>query len=262
MSPLGLMDADTKDKQIAPGTERGDGDGRAEPKPPPGERPRLEVSGTQVVAGALASVSAAVVASYFGTAGTVAGTATASVVTTIGGALYSVGLRRTSARLRQTGSVLPIPPIRPALPRTRLDRWRAWMRQRRWGLAAGVGLVFVLALAVVTLVELVGQRPLSGIAHGNPAGTTSIGSIARGENDPGNGDEPDDPSPAGTTTTTVPDGTTTTTTPSTSTPTSSPGTSGPSTTTSPSTTTTAESPTTTAAEPPETTDQSTPTSAG
>jgi hypothetical protein len=209
-------------------------------------------------------VSAAVVASHFGTAGTVAGTGVASVVSTVGAAVYSTGLRRTSARLRQTGSLLPLPPIRPALPRTRLDRWRAWLRQRRWGVAAGVGLVFVLALALVTLVELVGQRPMSGIVDRDSSGTTSIGSVARGENDPGGDDNSDDRSPSGTSTTTssVPD--TSTSTPSSSPPegesgTEPPGTSGSSTTTS---TSSAESPTTTAPEPPASTDQSTPTSAG
>jgi hypothetical protein len=267
-------ETDTGERQIAPGAERGNGNGRsgrAEPAPPGIERPRLEVSGTQVAAGALASVSAAVVASHFGTAGTVAGTGVASVVTTVGAAVYSAGLRRTSARLRQTGSLLPIPPIRPALPRTRLDRWRAWLRQRRWGVAAGVGLVFVLALALVTLVELVGQRPMSGIVDRDSSGTTSIASVARGENDPGGSDgddDSDDRSPSGTSTTTSTVPGTSTSTPSSSPPegesgTEPPGTSGSSTTTSTRTpTSSAESPTTTAPEPPGSTDQSTPTSAG
>jgi hypothetical protein len=267
-------ETDTGERQIAPGAERENDNGRtgrAAPAPRGIEQPRLQVSGTQVAAGALASVSAAVVASHFGTAGTVAGTGLASVVTTVGAAVYSAGLRRTSARLRQTGSLLPIPPIRPALPRTRLDRWRAWLRQRRWGVAAGGGLVFVLALALVTLVELVGQRPLSGIVDRDASGTTSIGSVARGENDPGGGDGSDggdDRSPSGTSTSTSTIPGTSTSTPSSSPPEGEsgmepPDTSGSSTTTSPRTpTSSAEPPTTTAPEPPASGDQSTPTSAG
>ncbi len=57
-----------------------------------------------MAAGALAAVSAAVVASLFGVAGTVIGAAVASVVSTVGAALYSESLRRTNAQLRRAGS--------------------------------------------------------------------------------------------------------------------------------------------------------------
>ena len=50
-----------------------------------------------MAAGALAAVSAAVVASLFGVAGTVIGAAVASVVSTVGAALYGESLRRTNA---------------------------------------------------------------------------------------------------------------------------------------------------------------------
>jgi hypothetical protein len=250
------MDAKTE-QQIAPGAELGAGGGRAESDSDepstPVAKPRLEVSGTQVAAGALASVSAAVVASYFGTAGTMIGTAVASVVTTVGGAFYSVGLRRTGAKLRQTGAVLPIPPIRPALPRTRMDRWRAWLRQRRWGVAAGVGLVFVLALAVVSLIELVGQRPLSGMTGSDSSGTTSIGRVVSGDSDSDSGDQPDATT---STTTTMPDGTTPSTT--TTVPDAEPEPETPTSSASSTTTLAEDGPTTTGAEPPAQTDQSTP----
>src|SRR4051812_11721851 len=47
------------------------------------------LSPVQVLAGALAAVSAAVIASLFGVAGTVVGAAVASVVSTVGAAIYS-----------------------------------------------------------------------------------------------------------------------------------------------------------------------------
>jgi hypothetical protein len=237
-------------------------DHRDEPHAP-SPRPRLEVSGTQVAAGALASVSAAVVASLFGAAGTLIGAAVASVVSTVGSAIYGVWIRHTGEKLRQTQGVLPFRPTLPTLrsiPKGRMERGRAWLRRRRWGVLAGIGLVFVATMAVVTLVEAVGQRPLSGIAGHDSSGTTSIGAVVRGD---GGGGDSDDDSPDGSSTTTTPgdDGAT-----STSTPTTSPSSDGadgddggdePSEAPDPSaSTSTPESPSTTATEPPASTDQS------
>src|SRR3954454_10525284 len=59
------------------------------------------LSPVQVLAGALAAVSAAVIASLFGVAGTVIGAAVASVVSTVGAAVYSAWMRRTHAGLRR-----------------------------------------------------------------------------------------------------------------------------------------------------------------
>jgi hypothetical protein len=228
-------------------------------------RPRLEVSGTQVAAGALASVSAAVVASLFGAAGTLIGAAVASVVTTVGSAVYGLWLRHTGAKLRQAQGVLPFRPTLPSIPRGRIERWRAWLSQRRSGVLAGVGLVFVATMAVVTLVEAVGQRPLSSIAGHDRSGATSIGAVVRGDSD-GSGSnsdsDSDDDSPDTTSTTTPGSGDEGTPT---STPTSSPGgepLGGGAPDSSATTSTTAGAPTTTAPEPPASTDQSTPTSAG
>ena len=229
-----------------------------EPRAAP-PRPRLEVSGTQVAAGALASVSAAVVASLFGAAGTVIGAGVASVVSTVGSAVYGVWIRHTGAKLRQTQGVLPFHPTLPSIPRGRIERWRAWLSQRRWGVLAGVGLVFVATMAVVTLVEAVGQRPLSSIAGRDSSGATSIGAVVRGDSD---GDDSDSDSP---------DSSSTTTTPGDDSPSSSTASTSPDVESEPSdspdssastSTSTPEVPTTTAPEPPASTDQSPPTSAG
>jgi hypothetical protein len=67
---------------------------------------RLGVSGTQVVAGVLASVSATVVTSFFGVGGTVAGAAVVGLVVTVGNAAYSLGIRRTTARVQQLQNML------------------------------------------------------------------------------------------------------------------------------------------------------------
>jgi len=60
------------------------------------------VTGTQVCASALASVSGAAMASVFGMADTIAGAALVSVVATVGSAVYSLWIRRTHEKLQQT----------------------------------------------------------------------------------------------------------------------------------------------------------------
>ena len=62
--------------------------------------PRLQISATQLIASALAAVTATIAASYLGVSGTVIGAAIASVVTVTGNAVYGHSLHRTSERVR------------------------------------------------------------------------------------------------------------------------------------------------------------------
>jgi hypothetical protein len=136
------------------------------------------VSLAQVLAGALASVSAAVVASYFGIAGTLLGAATTSVVIIIGGALYQRTLERTHGQLvrrwrdPQTGAVTRAEVTKAAPARGRI----------RWG-AVGGGLAAVLGLTfgAVTAVELLAQQPLAAMVQQEPppAGPTTLGVAVR-----------------------------------------------------------------------------------
>lgn len=192
------------------------------------EPPRLEVTGTQVLTSGLASVSAAVVASVFGVAGTVVGAAVVSVVATVGSAVYGVWIRRTQTRLQQSQAIRlpgrarsgagtttngsaagrrhatdaastpapqsPAPGDEDSSQPT--GGWRAWLSRRRWGVATAAVTVLVSSLAVVTLIELAGQRPLSAITGHEPSGRTSIGSLFGG----GDTDAPSEQTP----TTTVP----------------------------------------------------------
>ncbi len=191
------------------------------PSEPPGSAhsDRMGVTGTQVAASVLASVSAAVIASMFGVAGTIVGAAVVSVIATVGSAAYGLGIRRTKARLyklqglrltRPTGDAAPGqngadlddrddraarepaatetvgvepdpaagaatgPDGTTAVSPPRADTgWRAWLSQRRWSVAAGVAIVFVVSLACVTLIELVGDQPLSGESDRR----TSVGAL-------------------------------------------------------------------------------------
>ena len=60
------------------------------------DRPRLQLSATQIIASALAAVTATFGASYLGVAGTVIGAAVASVLTVVGNAVYSHSLQRVA----------------------------------------------------------------------------------------------------------------------------------------------------------------------
>src|SRR3954452_1230673 len=132
---------------------------------PPARRRRspFELSATQLVATALAAVTATVAASYLGVAGTVIGAAVASVVSAIGNAVYTHSLHRTRDRVRARGPVgrsLPAPvAARSSVPPT----LRAPERRPRpargpspWRVVAlGSVAVFATVLAFVTGIEVV-----------------------------------------------------------------------------------------------------------
>src|SRR5690242_6777130 len=115
-------------------------------RPTPDEPKKTSLSAAQVAASALAAVSSAVVASFFGVAGTLLGAALPSVITTVSASLYATSLKKTNDRLRQ---VIRSGPRRPAagtatrelpthtLP-TRLDPRRTPPRpiRPRWGRVA------------------------------------------------------------------------------------------------------------------------------
>jgi hypothetical protein len=136
-------------------------------------RDRLELSAAQVAASSLAAVSAAVLCSYFGVAGTVIGTAVASVVATIGSSLYSYSLRRTRNRLQrlhQAGAAAP--PVTAVLATAR-HQGRRLLPKLPWKIVLlGTANVFVFSIAVVTGIEGLINEPLSnavGVSHSQQA---------------------------------------------------------------------------------------------
>jgi len=164
------------------------------------EKPQgAQLSATQVAAGALAAVSSAVVASFFGLAGTLIGAALASVISTVSAALYSNSLQKTNEKLRRARGQLterqaavadaepaPAVPAAPAAPATKvlpahLDPRRAPDRRPRprWTrVAVYAAAVFALAMGIVTGIELIGQRPVSALVSGTETSTaTTIGAI-------------------------------------------------------------------------------------
>ena len=152
--------------------------------PPPTQR--LQLSATQLIASALAAVTATVAASFLGVSGTVIGAAVASVLTVCGNAIYGHSLKRTSERVR---TVVPSAgrrhpsAMRDETPTTAIGRTNAAptekkprkpLSRRQW--AIGVVGIFVAMLALVTTVELAAGRPLSDLLRGKSGqGTTVFG---------------------------------------------------------------------------------------
>jgi hypothetical protein len=148
----------------------------AEEKPAHGGLSLIQLSG-----GALAAVTAAVAASFFGVAGTLTGAAVGSVISTIAAALYSNSLSR-AARVSRTLVVRQT--LAPAAPRPQPEvaeppgeprpephpvQDSVWQRIN-WKpvLLVAAGL-FVAAMAVISVSELVLGHP---IANTSGSGTT------------------------------------------------------------------------------------------
>ncbi|TFV64525.1 hypothetical protein E4P41_01235 [Geodermatophilus sp. DF01-2] len=187
----------------------------------PEERPQgVQLSATQVAAGALAAVSSAVVASFFGLAGTLVGAALASVISTVSAALYSSSLQRTNQRLQRargqlTGRHARVVDEPDAAPATRVLPARidprhapAPRRRPRWTrVAAYAAAVFVMAMGIVTGIELIGQKPVSALVGATEtARTTTIGAIttASSSEEESEESEESDPSMPSSPTTTAP----------------------------------------------------------
>ncbi|MBQ6640651.1 MAG: hypothetical protein IJH84_06415 [Saccharopolyspora sp.] len=78
---------------------------------------KIELSGAQVAGGALASVTAALLGSQLGVAGTVFGAGMTSVIITVGGALYQRSLEKTKTKLENTKDKANAAAARAALKR-------------------------------------------------------------------------------------------------------------------------------------------------
>jgi hypothetical protein len=145
-----------------------------------GKQQGIGISAAQVIAGAFASVSAAVVASFFGIAGTLIGAAATSVVATVGGALYKSSIERAHARvvrIRQHPSASGVTQevvkeVTPATPPWRI-RWLPVL--------GGLAIVLALTFGAVTAVEVLAQKPLAAVVQQEPpqAGQTTLGAVVQ-----------------------------------------------------------------------------------
>jgi hypothetical protein len=182
-------------------------------------KPDIRLS--QLIAAALAAITAAFLGSRLGVAGTVIGAGVASIVSTVAGALYQHSLDRTSRSVRsrvtqaRTGQLdNPADPVSSTVEETVLVRPPTAPRRRpRWGVAAALtALVFVIGMGAVTGVELLKNGPISGGDNGTTIGSLFGQPTLRSTTTP-----PPTTAPSTTTTTTQPTTTVPTTTPTTTT---------------------------------------------
>lgn len=227
---------------------------------------RVRIS--QVLAGALAAVTAALLGSTMGVAGTVAGAGVASIVSTVGGALYLRSIERTRQGVRTVhakvvgksgGTTVLVasedpdeePPatgdeVEAVAAEEPVDRPPAGRGRRlRWPMVVvGSLAAFALGMLAVTGVEWLRGESLSG------TGDTTFGSIVDPHRDSGTQrEQPSDPTMS-TTTPSEPGADSQDPTSTTTGPTSSTTTTPPSDSSAPPTTTTPPVTTTTEAEPP------------
>lgn len=153
----------------------------------------LGLSPAQIAGSALSAVSAAFVASWAGTTGTLIGAAVGSVIATIGAALYTSSLRRSSEAVRRAAyQVRQTSRITSTLPRTSTDprpqegevlpgttpenvpETTSWRHRLPWGKVLLSSLaVMVAALGGITAVEAITGRPISSyLGHDSSPGTT------------------------------------------------------------------------------------------
>jgi hypothetical protein len=148
------------------------------------DKPAAGLSLPQIAAGALAAVTAAVAASFLGVAGTLIGAAVASVVSTLATTMYSTSLSHAARasrtlvvrRILAPGEPTPTDVPAAAVPTTEgaptgpAGATTSIWRNVRWKPVALVaGLVFVAAMAVVSVSELALGHPLS---NSGESGTT------------------------------------------------------------------------------------------
>jgi hypothetical protein len=193
-----------------------------------------ELRVSKLLAGGLAAISGAVVASRIGVEGTLTGAALASIFVAVATALYSHSLTLAHGRMRRVLVRRAGGDADTGQPGARPIRWQ------RVAVAAAV--VFVIAVGAITAVEAVARQPLASL-FGNrprPGASTSIGVVASGQR----GSTPPTTQAPGTPTTSLPGSAPTTTAPVGAPTTTVPATTGPNTTTVATTTPGTQAPTT------------------
>jgi hypothetical protein len=152
--------------------------------------PKFELSPVSLIAGCLAAMTAAVLASFFGVAGTVIGTALGSIVGTAGTAIYTHSIRTTQARLHairtheQAGAgELPGDRAHDTGRAPAHAAWQDYFRRNWVMIAVAAAGAFILAMTAVTGVEAAARKQLWAIVtgHSQPAGpTTTLGGVVGG----------------------------------------------------------------------------------
>ena len=171
------------------------------------EKVGLTLSVPQVAGGAMASVTTAFAASFFGVAGTLLGAALGSVLSSIATVVFGHSLIKAKRTLRKAPAIAPDPAA--SMPRDRLtlpDRPRpsdrSTARRPAWRpVVMLAGCAFLVAMAAIWVTEVAIGHPISG---GTGKGTTSIGEVVHERAEPSSSPSPGEssstagePSPSG-----------------------------------------------------------------
>ena len=149
----------------------------------------------KTIAGTLAAVSAAVVGSFLGVAGTLVGAAVASIVGSVGTELYHRWINRGAEKVKSTFVTAPAAVGTPEVAATVEDKPSEIPPAVKihWGkIAAAAGVFFVLAMGSLTAFELVSKKSVADAVGGHSSGTTTISSFWKG----GNSDTSPTPAPS------------------------------------------------------------------
>lgn len=155
----------------------------------------------KTLAGALAAVCAAVAGSFLGVAGTLAGAAVASVIATVGTEVYARSISKGTKKLQMLAptfvkapAAVGTPPVEAASEEDSPSHTvlAEPPKTLRWGrIVIAAAALFVLAMASLTVVELMAGRSLASMVGHSSSGTTTFSSVTDG------GTGPDEnPSPA------------------------------------------------------------------
>jgi hypothetical protein len=162
---------------------------------------------SKVVAGTLAAVSAAVLGSFLGVAGTLAGAALASIVGSVGTEVYQRSLDRGAKKLQTLAPTFIKAPAAVGTPEVAAatdddspshtvpevlkeetpaaspvpSPGRSAVNWKRVGLAAVA--VFILAMIPLTIVEMASGRTLANLVGSSQATGTSLGTAVTGNED-------------------------------------------------------------------------------
>lgn len=136
---------------------------------------KIKLNLTHVTAAALAAVTSAVLGSLLGAAGTLIGAAGASVITTVGTALYQSSLERSRERVRSLAQR-----TRP-FPTSQESRSQRFMTLRWGAVIVGALGAFVLAMMVITGFEWASGETVGGNGKG-----TTIGQVVTDQPGPRN----------------------------------------------------------------------------
>jgi hypothetical protein len=137
----------------------------------------------KTIAGVLAAISAAVIGSFLGVAGTLAGAAVASVIGSVGTEIYHRSIDKGRRKLQGTFTTAPAavgtPPVAASSATTMtMPAPTPSPRNVRWGRVALVaGALFVLAMGTLTVVELISGRSIADATRGGNGDRSTVSSL-------------------------------------------------------------------------------------